>query len=191
MHTLTRLIWVGLAAVFAILLSGCTTGTQTAPVAAAPVATQAYVLAGGDKVRVNVFGEAELSGEYEVDGAGVISMPLIDRVQAIGLTTSQLEQQITSKLANGYLVNPKVSAEVTNYRPFYILGEVNTPGEYQYTSGLTVVNAVAGAGGYTYRANKNSVFLRKAGSNSEVEVTLSPTTQIGPGDTLRIKERRF
>ncbi|MEL6568197.1 MAG: SLBB domain-containing protein, partial [Pseudomonadota bacterium] len=84
-----------------------------------------------------------------------------------------------------------VSAEVTNYRPFYILGEVNRPDQYQYSSGLTVMNAVAAAGGFTYRANRRDVFIRSAGENTERKVTLTTTTQVRPGDTIRIGERIF
>lgn len=195
MHTILRIVTFALFSGLMVLLSACqagpTSNTPATTQASAPVATQAYVLSGGDKVRINVFGENELSGEYEIDGSGAISMPLIDRVQAIGLTASQLEQKITTRLANGFLVNPKVSAEVTNYRPFYIMGEVNNPGEYPYTSGLTVLNAVAGAGGFTYRANKKIFKVRNPGSTSESERALTPTTQVGPGDTIVIKEVIF
>ena len=89
------------------------------------------------------------------------------------------------------MLNPRVSAEVINYRPFYILGEVGRPGEYPYTSGLTVQNAVAAAGGFTYRANKRAVFIKSIDSDQEILYDLTPSTVVKPGDTIRIGERIF
>jgi len=163
--------------------------SATAPSTRATVA--AYTLSSGDQVKVTVFGHDDLSGSFDIDGTGTFSMPLIGQVRAEGLTTPQLEQRITASLSNGYLVNPRVSAEVANYRPFYILGEVRTPGEYPYTNGLTVLEAVASAGGFTYRAKKNIVFIRATDATNEVEEALTATTQVQPGDTLRIRERVF
>jgi polysaccharide export outer membrane protein len=94
-------------------------------------------------------------------------------------------------LEGDYVLNPRVSAEVINYRPYYILGEVNRPGEYPYNSGLTVVNAVAAAGGWTYRAKKNVVYIKSVGSNEEQAIELTTSTVVQPGDTIRIGERRF
>lgn len=151
----------------------------------------AYRLGTGDDLRVNVFGEPELSGDYSVDGTGAISMPLIGTVQVAGMTIVEFQQEIETRLAGDYLVEPRVSAEVTNSRPFYILGEVNRPDEYAYSSGLTVMNAVAAAGGFTYRANRKEVFIRSEGETQERRVTLTTTTQVRPGDTIRIGERIF
>ena len=114
-----------------------------------------------------------------------------DRLRAIGLSTAQLETSITETLAAGYILDPRVSVEVINYRPFYILGEVGTPGEYPYTNGLTVQNAVAAAGGYTYRANKRVVYIKSIESDREIAYDLTPGTVVKPGDTLRIGERIF
>jgi polysaccharide export outer membrane protein len=142
-------------------------------------------------LRVTVFGHPDLSGEFEVDGSGSISMPLIGQMRAIGLSTVELETAIAEKLSDGYVLNPRVSAEVINYRPFYILGEVGRPGEYPYTSGLTVQNAVAAAGGFTYRANKRAVFIKSIDSDEEILYDLTPSTVVKPGDTIRIGERIF
>ncbi|MFN7055059.1 polysaccharide biosynthesis/export family protein [Hyphomonas sp.] len=177
------------------LLAACNT-TPTAGVReAGPVGESqrlgAYMLGSSDRLRVTVFGHQDLSGEFEVDGTGSISMPLIGQVTAENLTTVQLEQAIAERLSDGYLLNPRVSAEVINYRPFYILGEVNRPGEYPYTNGLTVQNAVAAAGGYTYRANQRIIFIRSMGEEREVAYTLTPSTVVRPGDTIRIGERIF
>ncbi|WP_340692634.1 polysaccharide biosynthesis/export family protein [Hyphomonas sp.] len=159
-----------------------------------PAQTQsniAYTLGTGDKLRINVFGQPELSGEFVVDGTGAISLPLIGQVTAVGLSTQELETTIATNLSNGFLLEPRVSAEVINYRPFYILGEVGRPGEYPFNSGLTVLNAVAAAGGFTYRANKKVVFIKSADGNQEVPFELDTNTVVKPGDTLRIGERIF
>lgn len=181
-----------------LLLAACgTTATQPAgareagPVAQAQVPT-AYALGSSDRLRITVFGHQDLSGEFEVDGTGSISMPLIGQVKAVGLSTAELEQSIATNLVTGgYILSPRVSAEVINYRPFYILGEVGNPGTYPYTNGLTVQNAVAAAGGFTYRANKKTVFIKSIDSDREVAYDLNPTTLVKPGDTLRIGERIF
>lgn len=180
-----------------LLLAACgSTGGQTAgaremtPDALTQVAS-AYQLGSSDRLRVTVFGHPDLSGEFEVDGTGSISLPLIGQKTAVGLSTAQLETSITETLAAGYILDPRVSVEVINYRPFYILGEVGTPGEYPYTNGLTVQNAVAAAGGYTYRANKRVVYIKSIDSDREIPYDLTPGTVVKPGDTLRIGERIF
>jgi polysaccharide export outer membrane protein len=150
-----------------------------------------YRLGSGDRLRVIVFGEQELSGEFFVSGAGKISFPLIGEVDAAGHTIPELQKAIEAKLADGYLKQPRVSAEVLNYRPFYILGEVMKPGEYPYTNGLTVLNAVATAEGFTYRANKQRVFIKRAAGDTEHEYPLTSGTPVEPGDTIRIGERFF
>ena len=151
----------------------------------------AYTLGNGDQLRITVFGQPDLSGQFEVDGTGSISLPLVGQVEALGLTTPQLESRIVEKLEGDYILNPRVSAEIINYRPYYILGEVNRPGEYPFTSGLTVMNAVAAAGGWTYRANKKVVYIKSVDSGEEQAFELTTSTVVRPGDTLRIGERIF
>lgn len=150
-----------------------------------------YRLGAGDKLRIIVFGEDSLTGEFFVSGTGKISFPLIGDVDALGKTIPELQRAIEAKLADGYLKQPKVSAEVLNYRPFYILGEVMKPGEYPFTNGLTVLNAVATAQGFTYRADKHKVFIRRASTTEETSEPLTPNTPVEPGDTIRIGERFF
>lgn len=151
-----------------------------------------YRLGAGDKVRIIVFGENDLTGEFLVPGgSGVISFPLVGDVQAGGLTVEELQTEIEGKLKDGYLKDPHVSIEVMNYRPFYILGEVTKPGEYPYTTGLTVLNAVATANGFTYRADTRHVLIKRANKSQEVEYPLTSSTLVQPGDTIRIKERFF
>lgn len=179
------------------ILAACQAGAPAAP--RGPVGQQveqqqkigAYTLGTGDQLRVTVFGQPDLSGQFEVDGSGSISMPLVGQVEAVGLTTPELEKRIVGLLEGDYILNPRVSAEVINYRPFYILGEVNRPGEYPYTSGLTVLNAVAASGGFTYRANKKVVYIKSVDSSQEQAYELTTSTVVRPGDTLRIGERIF
>jgi protein involved in polysaccharide export with SLBB domain len=150
-----------------------------------------YRLGSGDKVRVTVYGEPDLSGEFFVTGSGLVSLPLVGEVKAAGLKVGEFQEAVQKALSDGYLKEPRVSAEVLGFRPFYILGEVTKPGTYPYTSGLTVLNAVATAGGYTYRADKKQVFIKRDGATTEVKTVLSPSTTVAPGDTIRIGERFF
>jgi polysaccharide export outer membrane protein len=138
-----------------------------------------------------VYGENDITGEYEVDSGGYISVPLGGRVKAAGLTTRQLERAVAAALSKGLLRDPRVNAEIATYRPFYILGEVKRAGEYPYKSGLTVLDAVASAGGYTYRANESKVVIRRAGSSVEETHPLDAPVPVFPGDNIRIPERYF
>jgi protein involved in polysaccharide export with SLBB domain len=160
----------------------------------APIVDSAkdYRLGAGDRLKINVFGEETLSGEFIVSGgAGSIAFPLIGDVPALGLTVSDLKAEIEGKLKPDYLKDPKVSIEVLTYRPYYIMGEVGHPGEYPYKNGLTVLNAVATANGFTYRANTHNVYIKRAGGVKEVESRLDASTVVEPGDTIRIGERFF
>ena len=150
-----------------------------------------YVLGSGDKIRVITFGEDSLTGEFFVGSQGQVSLPLIGDIKAGGLTIAQFTAEVTKALANGFLKEPRVSVEVLDYRPFYILGEVNKPGEYPYINGLTVMNAVATAGGFTYRANTRTVFIKGGGGLAEKKIHLLSNTPVHPGDTIRIGERFF
>ncbi len=150
-----------------------------------------YRLGAGDQLRVIVFGEDDLSGEFVVDGAGHVSLPLVGQVQAESRTVREFQNDLENALKSGFLNEPRVSAEVLNFRPFYIMGEVEAPGEYPYTEGLTVLRAVATAEGFTYRANTRRVFIKRAGEEGEIEAPLTTETQVSPGDTVRIVERFF
>ena len=192
-----RPLYILLLAAAALVLAACgstggpSAGAREASTDALTQVATAYTLGSSDRLRVTVFGHPDLSGEFEVDGSGAVSLPLIGQQKALGLTTKQLEESITTTLATGYILNPRVSAEVINYRPFYILGEVGRPGEYPYTSGLTVQNAVAAAGGFTYRANKRIIYIKSMDSDREIPYDLTPGTVVKPGDTLRVDERIF
>ncbi len=149
-----------------------------------------YTLGSGDRLKITVFGENKLSGEFPVDGAGNISFPLIGEVRARGLSLRQLEQRLDEKLRDGYLVNPRISLEVLNYRPFYILGEVRSPGKYEYVSGINLYNAVAMAGGYTHRARRDRAEITRANPDNTLD-DADHSTVILPGDIIYIRERFF
>ena len=157
----------------------------------APRANSDYRLGPGDKVRVTVFGETDLSGDYQLDGAGVVRLPLIGSVRAIGDTAPALERTIASALSPNYLKNPKVNVEVTTYRPFFIIGAVNRPGQYPYVDHMSALNAVALAGGFTDQARQSSVYVRREGSASEEEVSTDRLSELRPGDTIRVQTTLF
>ncbi len=167
------------------------TGPAITPEAAVADAVAGYRLGPGDQVRVTVFRHEDLSGEFELDGEGYFALPLVGEIQAGGKVVRDLENDIeTAFQEGGYLVSPQVGLEVLNYRPFYILGEVNQPGSYPYVNGMTIINAVALAGGYTYRASQGAISVQRGGSNGET-LSVGPTTQVLPGDIISVPERFF
>lgn len=151
-----------------------------------------FLLGSGDRLKITVYGEQKLSGEYAVTSGGYISFPLIGNVAVEGRTLEQVQEDMRNSLASGYLQDPRVSIEVQNYRPFYILGEVEKPGEYPYVSGLTLEQAIAKAGGYTYRAKKKKILIK--GANQLTEQSFAYRDKkilVKPGDTIRVPERFF
>jgi polysaccharide export outer membrane protein len=151
-----------------------------------------YRLGANDRVRIIVFGQPTLTGEYTLDGNGVLAFPLIGNVNAQGQTTGQLQQAIASRLDPDFLRNPSVSAEVITRRPFYVIGEVQKPGNYPYVTDMTALQAIAMAGGYTYRARQNNLYLKRLDANGRmVRVAATPETRVKPGDTVEVKERYF
>jgi len=152
---------------------------------------QDYHLGPNDRISLSVYGEDEISREYVISPTGMISVLLIGEVEAKGLTVEQLRGEIQRRLAAGFVNNPTISLMITGYRNFYILGEVGRPGEYAYTVGLTVTQAVAEAAGFTYRAAKRYVYIRHEGETEEKKVQLSPDMKVLPGDTIRFGERYF
>jgi protein involved in polysaccharide export with SLBB domain len=150
-----------------------------------------YRLGPGDALRVTVFRHEDLSGEFQVDGEGYFAMPLVGEILGGGRTARQLESEIEVALkSGGYLVDPQVGVEVLNYRPFYIIGEINNPGSFEYVSGMTVINAVALAGGFTYRADQDDIIINRGGSGGpEVQAVLN--TEVLPGDIINVTERFF
>ena len=151
-------------------------------------AADEYVLSPNDKLKITVFGEEDLSGEFVVDATGNVSIPLIGEVRAAGTSLRAFQRNIEAQLRAGYLVDPRVSAEILNFRPFYVLGEVKNPGEYAYTSGLTLLNAIAQAGGFTPLANTSAIAIKRLGAEGEFRWVVQAGMPISPGDTLRIEK---
>jgi polysaccharide export outer membrane protein len=166
---------------------------QASPVSvsAPQAAADGYRLGTGDKVKVIVYGEDDLGGEFQIDGNGMISLPLIGQMAAAGETPSSLEQEVEARLSQGYLQNPRVSISIDTYRPFYVIGQVNKPGEFPYVNGMSVLNAVALAGGYTAQANDGTIYVRRNGSPKEEELSADQMTRIYPGDVIRVAMSPF
>jgi len=150
-----------------------------------------YRLGPGDKIRVSVFGESDLSGEYQVDGSGMVRLPLIGTLHATGATAPGLEQGIAGALASGYLKDPRVNVEIATYRPFYIIGAVARPGQYAYVDNMNALNAVAMAGGFTDQAIQSTLYVRHEGSATEQPVRTEQLSRIQPGDVIRVKTSLF
>jgi len=150
-----------------------------------------YRLGPGDKVRVTVYDETDLSGEFQVDDTGFVRLPLIGQVKALGRTARQLEGDVSTALLDGYLKNPRVNVEVTTYRPFYIIGQVNRPGQYPYTSNMSALDAIGVAGGFTDHAVESTVHIRHQGEVKEYDLALDETVQIRPGDVVRVDQTVF
>lgn len=171
-------------------VAGC---VSRAPVGERPLSetTEPYTLDSGDKLRVTVFGQPDLSGEFAVDGSGSIAVPLIPPVAARGLTTKELQASIADALGRTLLRNPNVSVQVTEFRPFFILGEVMKAGQYPFVNGMTVQSAVAIAGGFSYRARQSSVHVTRKVGDKLVEMDVDAGAPVQPGDTILVQERYF
>lgn len=150
-----------------------------------------YKLGPNDHTRIIVYGQPTLTGEYVLDGNGVLAFPLIGNVAATGKTPTQLQREIADKLDPDYLHNPSVSVEVSTRRPFYVIGEVQKPGSYPFVTDMTVLNAVATAGGQTYRANMGRFYVKRMQNGRTVRVAATQETRLQPGDTVEVRERFF
>lgn len=160
--------------------------------ASAPVRYDAgYRLDAGDKLRVVVYGQDGLTNTYTIDAAGSITMPLIGAVAACGRSPASLAAEITAKLRNGYIREPSVAVEIDSYRPFFILGEVQAPGQYPYVPNMTVESAVAIAGGFSPRAKRDLVTVTHTDANGTGRYVVPLGTALGPGDTVQVNERWF
>jgi len=174
-------------------------GYAPAPVAvayAAPLPAPAprdapYHLDAGDKLRVVVYGQEGLTNTYSISAGGTITMPLIGSVPARGRTPSGLAADIAARLRNGFIREPSVAVEIDAYRPFFILGEVQAPGQYPYVPNMTAESAVAIAGGFSPRARRDRVTLTHTDTSGTSRAVVPPGTPIGPGDTVLVGERWF
>jgi protein involved in polysaccharide export with SLBB domain len=150
-----------------------------------------YRLGLSDRLRVTVYGEDDLSGAFQIDSAGFVRLPLIGEVHAAGLTARQLEAGIANILDGGYLEDARVAVEVTEYRPFFILGQVGKPGQYPCTNNMSALNAIALAGGFTQKAVESTIYVRHAGEAEERAISIDQQTRIYPGDIVRVPETAF
>jgi polysaccharide export outer membrane protein len=195
-------IWQGswrvsaVLALFCLLLAAIGCGERDAASSGSatsnpPVERPVYRLGSGDKLHVTVFDEPSLSGDFDVSDRGTLALPLADEVNVGGKTTKEAEALIAAKYSEHYLVNPRVSVGVVNYRPFFIVGEVKNPGSYPYVAGMTVLNAVALAGGYTPRADHSDILIKRSADAAAPEATIGEFGAVMPGDIVRVKGRFF
>lgn len=164
---------------------------ETVVVMASKTPLSDYRLGPGDKLRVTVYGEDDLSGAFQIDGKGYVRLPLIGQEEASGLTAPQLEAKVEHALDDGYLNDARVSIEVTEYRPFFIVGQVSKPGQYSYSSNLTVLDAVALAGGFTDKAVTSIVYIRHEGETEEHAISPDSPSAVFPGDVVRVEKTAF
>ncbi len=181
------LVRTALLLALALGLAACANGPRVGEID--PAFSAPYALGAGDRLRVVVFGQDGLTNSYTVDSAGKIAMPLIGAVEARGLTTAELSQAIATKLKNGYVREPHVAVEVETYRPFFILGEVNTAGQFAYVNGLTIESAIAVAGGFSPRASKTGAIVARNIQGKLVHARVPLWYPVRPGDTITIEER--
>ncbi|SMD08669.1 polysaccharide export outer membrane protein [Rhizobium sp. RU36D] len=189
--SLTRHLSKAMMAIGLAFLSGCAAGYKPVPKVFHEATIQPYRLDSGDRLRVTVFEQASLTNTYTVDQAGYIAFPLIGQVVARGQTLPQLEGAIAQKLRQGYLRDPDVSIEIDRYRSIFVMGEVGQPGQYSYVAGMTVLNAVAVAGGFTSRANQRDVDVTRKINGEVLSGRVPITDPIIAGDTIYIRERLF
>jgi polysaccharide biosynthesis/export protein len=173
------------------LLASCAAPGAYRPELFAASAYEPYTLSAGDRLRIIVFGQDSLSNTYAVDGAGRIAMPLIGSVPVQGRTMPDVEAEIAARLRNGFVREPRVSVEVEAFRPFFVLGEVTTAGQYPFVEGMTVRTAVAIAGGFGPRGYQGAVDLTRVVDGCPVTGRVPLDTPVRPGDTITVRERIF
>jgi polysaccharide export outer membrane protein len=169
------------------LLAACVSVDTTPP----PPTPSQIALDSGDQLQITVLGQTDLSGAFTIDAAGNVTLPLVGTVGARGRTTQGLAGVIENALRQSYLRDPDVTVQVTQYRPFFVLGEVGNPGQYPFVAGLTVQQAVAIAGGFTPRANQTGFDVVRRSGTASVQMHLRLNDPILPGDTLTVRQRLF
>ncbi|WP_239002876.1 polysaccharide biosynthesis/export family protein [Rhodovastum atsumiense] len=151
-----------------------------------------YKLGPGDQIRIITFSDEQLTGDFRVNDSGTIALPLLGQVRAAGLTTNQLADEVAATLRSKNLYrDPSVAVEIIAYRPVFVLGEVTRPGQYPYQPGMSVVTAVAVAGGFTYRAVEDSASIVRLQDGKATEYRAGRQSLVQPGDVITIFERRF
>jgi polysaccharide biosynthesis/export protein len=183
-----RAPFILIAVLAGLALGGCAHAPSLAP---APDPAGPYILDSGDRLRVVVFGQEGLSNSYAVDPSGRITMPLIGAVPARGMTTAEVSQAVAVKLKDGFVREPHVAVEVEIYRPFFVLGEVTTPGQFPFVPNLTAEGAVAIAGGFSPRALRGPVEMHRQGTDGILVASVPLNYPVRPGDTIVVAERWF
>lgn len=185
-----KLSRIGLSGALALLIFGCAPGRDLRPLG--PDTSAGYRLGGGDQIRIITFGEDQLTGEFRVDDQGKITLPLLGTVRAAGLTPEQLDSRIAGDLRQRKLLrDPSVAVEILAYRPIFVLGEVAKPGQYPYQPGMTMLTAVAVAGGFTYRGVQDYAAAVRTTNGRAIEGKITPSSFVAPGDVIKVLERRF
>ena len=157
-----------------------------------PAPRGAYRLGSGDQLTLRVYDQPQLSGVFDVDDSGMISLPLLGLVPAAGYTAETLGAEIVAALkAKNLILAASAAVEISKYRPFYILGEVNAPGQYPYRPGMTVLTAISIAGGFTYRAEQDYAGVTRDTGSGAVQYRASTLAAVQPGDVITVFERRF
>jgi polysaccharide export outer membrane protein len=180
----------------AIAGSGLTACSDASGTLGGPQLTAAqkdvYHLKPGDKLKIAVFNEPDLTGEFQVSDGGLIAFPLTGEIKAAGLSIDDFRSNLVNRLKQGFVRNPRVTIDFVNYRPINVIGEVKNAGQYAYRPGLTIQDAIAMAGGYSYRANTSTFYLRRSDAKEEISLkTDSAKINILPGDNIRVPERFF
>ncbi len=150
-----------------------------------------YKLGPGDKVRIVVYGETDLTTDVKIDKSGFISFPFLDDIQVIGLSTKQLENVITKGLLGDYLIDPQVAVSIAVYRPFFIHGQVNRPGGYPYQDDLTLDKAIAIAGGLSSRASTSDWKITRMENGKKIVLVGNVASEIHPDDIIKIEQSFF
>lgn len=189
-HSFSRLAGA-FVVVASLLTGGCSQVVGYEPPAFTASAGAPYTLDSGDKLKITVFGQPSLSSNFEVDANGLITMPLIGGVEARNRTTNELQGMIETRLRNGFLREPNVTVAVDTYRPFFILGEVQTSGQYPYVANMTAEKAVAIANGFSPRAVQTSVEIARKIRGTLVRAVVPLNTPVKPGDVITVRERWF
>lgn len=184
----TRRVFLITTIAGAVCLSACGTNVKSFP-SLPPSPEAQYTLDSGDRVQINVFGEDRITNEYLVNDRGNVSVPLIGDIPARGLTVAQLKSVVEEELRKGILLQPSVSVQIAEYRPFFILGEVARPGQFPYVEGMTVLSAVAIGGGFTFRANKSVFQVTRTVNGRSVSFQASGESKVQPGDVVNVLER--
>jgi protein involved in polysaccharide export with SLBB domain len=193
---IVKYIKLAIVLLIGVQLAGCYTEYGPVEVERRPVSTSgagvASLLQPGEKVRITVYGEEAITGDYDINPSGYVSMPLIGAIRAAGRTQAEFGRDVASRYRRGgFLQDPNVTVAIVQFKPFYVLGEAASPGEYPFRSGLNVHAAVAMAGGFTYRASRSIVLIRHTGEEVWKEYSLTEAVPIAPGDLIRVPERYF